>query len=99
MSALLHRHITRPKNALPDFAGLVHSFIRWLSVPRRPAGKLSLQLLESVSLSAETSIALVGFEREVLLLGVTPHNVTVLVRRESPAPSAETPAKTPTGPL
>jgi flagellar biogenesis protein FliO len=89
MTARLYRHMARPKTALPDFAGLVRSFLRWLSVQRRPAGQASLQLLESVSLGAETSIALVRFEREALVLGVTPQSVTLLIRRESPAVSGE----------
>jgi flagellar biogenesis protein FliO len=94
MSVLLHRHSTRPKAALPTFAGLVQSFVRWLSLPKRPGGAPSLQLLESVSLTADTSIALVRFEREILMIGVTPQNVTVLVRRESPVASGETQANT-----
>jgi flagellar biogenesis protein FliO len=92
MSVLLHRHST--KAALPIFAGLVQSFVRRLSLPKRPAGAPSLQLLESVSLTADTSIALVRFEREILMIGVTPQNVTVLVRRESPIASGETQGNT-----
>jgi flagellar biogenesis protein FliO len=94
MSALLHRHSARPKAALPNLATQVQSFVRWLSSPRRAAGAPSLQLLESVSLTADTSIALVRFERELLMIGVTPQNVTVLVRRESPAASGETQVET-----
>jgi flagellar biogenesis protein FliO len=89
MTARLYRHMARPKTALPDFARLVQSLLRRLSLPRRPAGQASLQLLESVSLGAETSIALVRFDREALVLGVTPQSVTLLIRRESSAVSGE----------
>lgn len=94
MTALLHRRIMRPKTTLPDFTGVVQSFLRRLSLPKGPAGEASLQLLESVSLGAEASIALIRFEREALVLGVTPQSVTLLVRREAPVVSCEMPAKT-----
>jgi flagellar biogenesis protein FliO len=94
MSIPLYRHIARPKTALPDVAGLFRSFTRWLALPRRPAGEPSLQLLESVALTAETSIALLRFEQETLVLGVTPQSVTVLARRESPVLPGEARAKT-----
>jgi flagellar biogenesis protein FliO len=94
MSALLHRHITRPKTALFNFPGLLQSLMRWLSLPRRPAGERSLQLLETISLSADASIALVRFEREILAVGVTPQNMTVLVRREPASASGEARANT-----
>jgi flagellar biogenesis protein FliO len=93
MFALLHRHNMQPKTALPNFAGLLQSFLRWLSLPKRAAGAPSLQLLESVSLTAVTSIALVRFEQELLMIGVTPQSVTLLVRRESPAAAEETQTK------
>lgn len=89
MTVWLYRHIAPPKTALPDFARLVQSLLRRLSLPRRPAGQASLQLLESVSLGAETSIALVRFDREALVLGVTPQSVTLLIRREPSALSGE----------
>jgi flagellar biogenesis protein FliO len=89
MTARLYRHIARPKSALPDFARLLQSLLRRFTLPRRPAAQASLQLLESVSLGAETSIALVRFDREALVLGVTPQSVTLLIRRESSAVSGE----------
>ncbi|MGH7926566.1 MAG: flagellar biosynthetic protein FliO [Candidatus Binatia bacterium] len=63
---------------LSDFSGAVQFLVRWLSSSRRRAGEQALQLLESVPLTTHTSVALVRFEKEILLLGVTPQNVTVL---------------------
>jgi flagellar biogenesis protein FliO len=51
---------------------------------RRPTAR-SLQLLESVPLTAQASVALVRFESENFVLGVTAHNVTVLVKGAAPA--------------
>jgi flagellar biogenesis protein FliO len=77
---MLYGHTMRPKNGLLDFAGASKLVLRWLSLPKRWAGKRSLQLLESVSLTAHASVALIRVERETLVLGVTPQNVTVLFR-------------------
>lgn len=94
MLAIFHRYVTRPKTALPDFAGATQCLIRWLSLPKRRAGEQSLQLLESVPLTTQASVALIRFERETLVLGVTPQNVRVLARSASPGASGETQRKT-----
>jgi flagellar biogenesis protein FliO len=41
-------------------------------------------------LTTQASLALIRFERETLVLGVTPHNVTVLARNGVPGSSEET---------
>jgi flagellar biogenesis protein FliO len=93
MLAMFHRYVTRPKTALPDFAGAAQCLIRWLSLPKRRAGEQSLQLLESVPLTTQVSVALIRFERETLVLGVTPKNVRVLARSAAPGASGETQTK------
>jgi flagellar biogenesis protein FliO len=93
MLAMFHRYVTRPKTALPDFAGAAQCLIRWLSLPKRRAGEQSLQLLESVPLTTQVSVALIRFERETLVLGVTPQNVRVLARSAAPGASGETQTK------
>jgi flagellar biogenesis protein FliO len=94
MFAMFHRLMARPKTALPDFAGAAQVFIRWLSLPRRRTGEPSLQLLESMALTAQASVALIRFERETLVLGVTPHNVTLLARNAVAGASGETGRRT-----
>jgi flagellar biogenesis protein FliO len=91
---MLHRHITRPKTAFPDLAGAAQYFMRWLSLPKRRVGHPTLQLLESVSLTAQASIALIRFEQETLVLGVTTRNVTVLARSAASGISADTQTET-----
>ena len=73
-----HRYVTRPKRALPDFTGAAQGLVRWFALPRRRADKQALQLLESVPLTAQASVALVRFERQTLLLGITAASVTLL---------------------
>jgi flagellar biogenesis protein FliO len=82
--------MTRAKMAFPDFAGAAQYFMHWLSLPKRRAGQPSVQLLESVSLTAQASIALIRFEQEHLVLGVTTQNVTVLARSAAPGVVADT---------
>ena len=69
MFALFHHQPARPRTALPDFAAAANFFLRWLSLPGRRATAHSLQLLESVPLTAQASVALVRFESENLVLG------------------------------
>jgi len=84
MFALFHRQPARPRTALPDFAAAANFFLRWLSLPARRATAHSLQLLESVPLTAQASVALVRFESENLVLGVTPQSITVLAKGAAP---------------
>ena len=79
MFAMFHRQPARPRTALPDFAA-ANFFLRWLSLPARRATAHSLQLLESVPLTPQASVALVRFESENLVLGVTPQSITVLAK-------------------
>jgi flagellar biogenesis protein FliO len=65
-----------------DFTGATRLLVRWLSLPRRWPRKQVLQVLESVPLTTQASVALVRFEKEILVLGVTAQNVTVLVKRQ-----------------
>ena len=85
MFALFHRQLARPRTALPDFVAAANFFLRWLSLPARRATAHSLQLLESVPLTAQASVALVRFESENLVLGVTPQSITVLAKGAAPA--------------
>ena len=85
MFALFHHQPARPRAALPDFAATANFFLRWLSLPGRRATAHSLQLLESVPLTAQASVALVRFESENLVLGVTPQSITVLAKCAAPA--------------
>jgi flagellar biogenesis protein FliO len=64
-------------------------FTRWLSLPRRRAGASSLELIDTVPLSTQASVSLIRFERENLVLGVTPQSITVLARRTRPDVSDE----------
>ena len=80
MIAMFHRQPARPKTALPNFATAANLILRWLSLPARRATAHALQLLESVPLTAQASVALVRFESETLVLGVTPQGVTVLAK-------------------
>ena len=65
-----------------DFTGATRLLVRWLSLRRRWPRKQVLQVLESVPLTTQASVALVRFEKEILVLGVTAQNVTVLVKRQ-----------------
>jgi flagellar biogenesis protein FliO len=80
MFAMLHRHLARPRTTLPDFASAAQVFLRWLALPARRAAAQSLQLLESVPLTAQASVVLVRVDNETLVLGVTPQSVTVLAK-------------------
>jgi flagellar biogenesis protein FliO len=84
-----HRYVTRPKRALPDFTGAAQCLVRWLALPRRGADKQALELLESVPLTTQASVALVRFERQTLLLGVTAESVTLLARSAAESLSGE----------
>jgi flagellar biogenesis protein FliO len=90
MFAMFHRLMARPKTALPDFTRAVQVLIQRFTLPKRRRGDSSLQLLESIVLTTQASLALIRFERETLVLGVTPHNVTVLARNGVPGASGET---------
>jgi flagellar biogenesis protein FliO len=85
MFAMFHRQPARPRPALLDFATAANCFLRWLSLPARRATAHSLQLLESVPLTAQASVALVRFESENLVLGVTSQSITVLAKGAAPA--------------
>jgi flagellar biogenesis protein FliO len=80
MFTMFQRPLAREKTALWDLTASAQFLMRWLSLPKRRSAKRSLQLLESVPLTAQASIALVRFERETLVLGVTPRSVTVLTK-------------------
>lgn len=85
MFAMFPRQPARSRTAPTDFAAAAKFFLRWLSLPVRRATVHSLQLLESVPLTAQASVALVRFESENLVLGVTPQSVTVLAKGAAPA--------------
>lgn len=85
MLAMFYRQLARPRTALPDFTTAANFFLRWLSLPARRATAHSLQLLERVPLTAQVSVALVRFESENLVLGVTPQSITVLAKGAAPA--------------
>jgi flagellar biogenesis protein FliO len=78
MLARFSRQLARPKAPLPDFTNIAGLIARWLAMPSRRATTRSLRLLESVSLTAQASVALVRCGTETLILGVTAHNITVL---------------------
>lgn len=65
-----------------DFSGVTRLLVRWLSLPRRWSRNHVLKVLESVPLTTQASVALVRFEKEILVLGVTAQNVTVLVKKQ-----------------
>lgn len=92
MFGLFHHHTARANIALPDFAGAVQSIMRRLSLPKQRAGEKALELLETVSVSAQASVVLIRFKQETLVLGVTPQNVSVLTRSITRAASDETQA-------
>jgi flagellar biogenesis protein FliO len=85
MFSVFHRDMVRPKTALRDFSGAAQSIVRWLSLPKRRSVEPSLQLLESVPVSAQASVVLIRFEQETFVLGVTPQNVTLLTKSAAPA--------------
>jgi flagellar biogenesis protein FliO len=85
---MFHRHLARPKTKLPEFANAAQFFLRWLSLPARRAAAQSLQLLESVPLTAQASVVLVRVDNETLVLGVTPQSVTVLAKGAAPGGAA-----------
>jgi flagellar biogenesis protein FliO len=85
MFTMFHRQLARPSPARPDLATAANYFMRWLSLPARRQTAHSLQLLESVPLNAQASVALVRFETESLVLGVTAQSITVLARGAAPA--------------
>jgi flagellar biogenesis protein FliO len=85
MFAMFHRQPARPRTALLDFATAANFFLRWLSLPARRTTAHSLQLLQSVPLTAQASVALVRFESENLVLGVTSQSITVLAKGAAPA--------------
>jgi flagellar biogenesis protein FliO len=80
MFILFYRYLVRRKTALPDLTGAAQLFVRWFCLPGRRAAKQSLKLLENIPLTAQASVALVSFERQTLVLGVTPQSVTVLAK-------------------
>jgi flagellar biogenesis protein FliO len=79
MPVIFQRNLSRSKPVRSDCLGIVQLFIRRLLFQRR-CGKRALQVLENVPLTTQSSVALVQFEKEILVLGVTPRNVTVLAR-------------------
>jgi len=88
MFAMFQRRLARPNIGLPDINSAVRFFMRWLSYPGRRTAPQSLQPLESVALTAQASVALVRFGNETLVLGVTPHTVTVLAKGAAPSGAA-----------
>ena len=85
MFTMFTRPLAPPSAARPNLAAAANYFLRWLSLPARRQTAHSLQLLESVPLNAQASVALVRFETESLVLGVTAQSVTVLAKRVAPA--------------
>jgi hypothetical protein len=84
MFTMFHRQLARPSTARSDLATAANHILRWLALPARRPTAHSLQLLESVPLNAQASVALVRFETESLVLGVTAQSVTVLAKGAAP---------------
>ncbi|HEY7558895.1 MAG TPA: flagellar biosynthetic protein FliO [Candidatus Binatia bacterium] len=85
MFTMFHRQLARPSATRSDLATAANYLLRWLPLPARRQTAHSLQLLESVPLNAQASVALVRFETESLVLGVTAQSVTVLAKGAFPA--------------
>jgi flagellar biogenesis protein FliO len=80
MLARFYKQLAPPQISLSGLAATAQFLIRWVSMSKRSSEKPVLQILERVSLTPHTSLALVRFEEETLVLGVTPQNVSVLAR-------------------
>jgi flagellar biogenesis protein FliO len=93
MFVQFYRHLARRKTPLRDFGGAAQLFVRSFFLPGRRVGEQSLKLLDNIPLTAQTSVALVRFERETLVLGVTPQRVTVLAKGSAPDLTGESAPK------
>lgn len=51
---------------------------------RRNSGAKTLEHLESLPLTAQSSLALIRLHDETLLLGITPHSITLLAKGADP---------------
>jgi flagellar biogenesis protein FliO len=65
-------------SAISGLAMLLQRMIPALA-RRKPAGRL-LEYLESLPLTAQSSLALVRLREETLLLGITPQSITLLAK-------------------
>jgi flagellar biogenesis protein FliO len=83
MFTIFSRQLAGPKAAPADVTSVAGLIARWLAMPSRRAATRSLHLLESVSLTAQASVALLRCGSETLVLGITSQNITVLARGAS----------------
>ena len=51
---------------------------------RRASGERALEHLDSLALTAKSSLALVRWRDQTLLLGVTPQGISLLIQNEEP---------------
>jgi hypothetical protein len=79
---MFSRQVARPKTPAANWSSLASAIARWLPLPGRSSAE-SLRVLESVPLTAQTSVALLRCGAETLVLGVTPHRITVLAKGSS----------------
>lgn len=75
-------------NALPELgslAGWTLILQRFLPALRRNgSGERALEHLDSLTLTAQSSLALVRWRDQTLLLGVTPQGISLLIQDEKP---------------
>jgi flagellar biogenesis protein FliO len=87
--------LAQPYRTFSDLRGAGKYFISWLSLTKQHRRRTqSMQLLETIVLTTQASIALVRFEQDTLMLGVTPQNVTVLAKRPFAGASKDTESAT-----
>lgn len=60
--------------------GLTALWRRLSPLARRKAGAKILEHLETLPLTTQSSVALIRLHDETLLLGITPHNITLLAK-------------------
>ena len=81
MFDLISRNRTPSRPALIDLTNLGSAIARWLPFAGRGAAvSASLQLLGTLPLTAQSSLALVRVHSETLVLGITPQSVTLLTK-------------------
>ncbi|MDH3445214.1 MAG: flagellar biosynthetic protein FliO [Deltaproteobacteria bacterium] len=83
MFAIFQRQPIQQRVALPNFGSVAQYLMRWLASSKRRASGQSLQVLESVALTPHASLALVRFESDTLVLGVTAQSVRVLTKTKN----------------
>src|SRR5215470_8731595 len=85
MLELIGRKRSQSRPAFLDFNNLGNVIARWLPFARRSSGVgAALQHLGTLPLTTQSSLTLVRVYNETLVLGITPHSVTLLTKAPDP---------------